>query len=167
MKEPKDNKNVTYNEQYQNEIIEGKKELCQNNKNIKNQQFENSPIINGLKNFFEIKKEIIFDLLCFSCNDKIHSYDDLKSHTKKNHNIFIDMNEITIICMECKRKFNLALIKDKLTNEQKSFIQSIIERYPICPKFLTQEEIYEIKYDNLVKEFSSGKYKKIIFMVGA
>jgi len=31
----------------------------------------------------------------------------------------------------------LALIKDKLTNEQKSFIQSIIERYPICPKFLT------------------------------
>ena len=77
------------------------------------------------------------------------------------------MNEVTIICMECKRKYNLVLIKDKLTNEQKFYIQSIIERYPIYPKFLTQEEIYEIKYNKLVKEFSSGKYKNIIFMVGA
>ena len=77
------------------------------------------------------------------------------------------MNEVTIICMECKRKFNLVLIKDKLTNEQKFYIQSIIERYPICPKFLTQEEIYEIKYNKFVKDFASGKYKNIIFMVGA
>ena len=67
--------------------------------------------------------------------------------------------------MECKRKFNLVLIKDKLTNEQKFYIQSIIERYPICPKFLTQEEIYEIKYNKFVKDFASGKYKNIIFMV--
>ena len=52
MKEPKDNKNVTYNEQYQNEIIEGKKELYQHIKNINKEQFENSPIINGLKIFF-------------------------------------------------------------------------------------------------------------------
>ena len=167
MKEPKDNKNVTYNEQYQSEITEGKTDLCQHIKGFTKEQFENSPIINGLKNFYEIKKEIIYDLLCFSCNDKIHTYDDLKSHKTKNHNIFIDMNEVTIICMECKRKFNLSLIKDKLTNEQKFYIQSIIERYPICPKFLTQEEIYEIKYNKFVKDFASGKYKNIIFMVGA
>ena len=69
--------------------------------------------------------------------------------------------------MECKRKFNLTLIKDNLSIEQKTYIQSIIERYPICPKFLTSEEIYEIKYNKFISDFSSGKFKKIIFMVGA
>ena len=47
----------------------------------------------------KIKKEIIFQLLCFNCTDKIHNYEELKNHTKKNHNIFIDLNEITIICI--------------------------------------------------------------------
>jgi len=63
MKEPKDNKNVTYNEQYQSEITEGKTDLCQHIKGFTKEQFENSPIINGLKNFYEIKKEIIYDLM--------------------------------------------------------------------------------------------------------
>ena len=115
----------------------------------------------------KIKKEIIFQLLCFNCTDKIHNYEELKNHTKKNHNIFIDLNEITIICMECKRKFNLTLIKEKLSLKQKIFIQTILERFPICPKFLTKEEIAEIKYNQLISDFSSGKYKNIIFMVGA
>ena len=63
MKEPKDNKNVTYNEQYQSEITEGKTDLCKHIKDFTKEQFENSPIINGLKNFYEIKKEIIYDLI--------------------------------------------------------------------------------------------------------
>ena len=116
-------------------------------------------IFKGLKDFMKIKKEIIFQLLCFNCTDKIHNYEELKSHTKKNHNIFIDLNEITIICMECKRKFNLTLIKEKLSLKQKIFIQTILERFPICPKFLTKEEIAEIKYNQLISDFSSGKYK--------
>ena len=159
--------NVTYNEQYQKDIIEKKDNLCQHIKDITKKQWDKSPFINGLKDFMKIKKEIIFQLLCFSCTDKIHSYEELKNHTSKKHNIFIDLNEITIICMECKRKFNLILIKDKLSIEQKIYIQKILERFPICPKFLTKEEISEIKYHKLISDFSSGKYKKIIFMVGA
>ena len=162
--EKKEKENITYNENYQKEILERKNDLCEYIKAITKEEFENSFIIKGLKDIYKIKKDVIFDLLCFSCDDKIKTYEELKSHTTKNHNIFIDMNELMIVCMECKRKFNLALIKDKLTIEQKTYIQSIIERFPICPKFLTPEEIYEIKYNRLVKDFSSGKYKNIIFL---
>ena len=165
--ENKGKENITYNENYQKEILERKNDLCEHIKAITKEEFENSPIIKGLKDIYKIKKDVIFDLLCFSCDDKIKTYEELKSHTTKNHNIYIDMNELMIVCMECKRKFNLTSIKDKLTIEQKTYIQSIIERFPICPKFLTPEEIYEIKYNRLVKDFSSGKYKNIIFMVGA
>ena len=159
--------NISYNEEYQKDIIERKNDLCQHIEDITKEEFENSPFIKGLKDFMKIKKEIIFQLLCFNCTDKIHNYEELKNHTKKNHNIFIDLNEITIICMECKRKFNLTLIKEKLSLKQKIFIQTILERFPICPKFLTKEEIAEIKYNQLISDFSSGKYKNIIFMVGA
>ena len=159
--------NVTYNEQYQKDIIERKDILCQHINNITKEQYDKSPFINGLKEFTNIKKEIIFELLCFSCTDKIHSYEELKNHTSKNHNIFIDLNEITIICMKCKRKFNITLVKDKLSIKQKIYIQTILERFPICPKFLTHEEISEIKYYKLISDFSSKKYKNIIFMVGA
>ena len=165
--EKKEKENITYNEEYQKEILERKNDLCEHINGITKEQWKKSPIIEGLKDIHKIKKDLIFDLLCFSCDEKMKTYEELKSHTTKNHNIFIDMNELMIVCMECKRKFNLTLIKDKLTTEQKTFIQSIIERFPICPKFLTPEEIFEIKYNKLVKDFSSGKYKNIIFMVGA
>ena len=162
-----DKENVTYNEQYKKDIVERKDNLCKHIKDITKEQFNKTPFINGLKEFMNIKKEIIFELLCFSCTDKIHSYEELKNHTSKNHNIFIDLNEITIICMECKRKFNIALIKDKLLINQKIYIQTISERIPINSQFLTKEEISEIKYYQLISDFSSGKYKNIIFMVGA
>ena len=32
---------------------------------------------------------------------------------------------------------------------------------------LTEEEIYEVKYDYFIKDFIKGKFKKILFMVGA
>ena len=167
IKEKISKENITYNEQYQKEINKIKNDLCKHILDIKNEQWEKSHIINGLKDFLNIKADIFYDLLCFFCNDKIHTYEALKSHTNKQHKIFININELTIICMECKSKFSLLLIKDKLTIEQKAFIESIIERYPLCKKFLNDEEILKIKYDKFITNLSYGKYKKIIFMVGA
>ena len=161
------NENISNNEKYKKQVRENKNDLCQHIKNITKDELNNSSITNGLKDFFETKTQINFDLLCIFCNDKIHNYEEFENHTIKGHDIFIDLNELNIICMKCKNKSNIIFIKDKLSFEQKYYIQSIIERFPICPKFLTPEEIYEIKYNKLIKEFSSGKYKNIIFMIGA
>ena len=167
IKEKRDKENITYNEQYQKEIMERRTDLCQNIKDIKDEQWKKSPFIQGVKDFFDIKQDIIYDLICFSCGIKLHTYDELKSHTNNQHNFFIDLNELTIICMECKRKFKLIMVKDKLSIEQKIYIQAINERCPINSKFLTEEEIFECKYNELISDFSFEKYKKIVFMVGA
>ena len=170
LKEEKAKKeNITYSEQYQNEIEEKcEEDLCQHIKNLTKEDWEKSPFIKVVNDYVKIKEEIIFDLLCFSCDNKIHIFDELKSHhNNKKHNIYIDLNELSIICMECKSKFSINVIKDKLTLEQKTSLGLIIERFPICPKFLTEEEIFQIKYNKFISNFISGKYKNIIFMVGA
>ena len=167
--EKKEKENVTYNEIYQKEIIEKKSEddLCDHIKNMTKNDWENSPNINGLNSYVK-KSEIIFDILCFSCEEKLNTYSKLQSHkSSKNHNIYLDLNEVNIICMECKLKFNINLIKDKLSINQKILIQTILDTFPIRPKFLTNEEKYDIKYNKFVNDFASGKYKNIIFMVGA
>ena len=90
--------NITYDKKYINKIMESNDVLCQHIKDISKEQWENSPFTKGLKDFNKIKKEINFDLLCFSCDYKIHTYDDMKSHANGKHNIFIDLNELTLIC---------------------------------------------------------------------
>lgn len=69
--------------------------------------------------------------------------------------------------MKCKLKSGLIILRDKLTSEQKKSIQQLIEKNPIPPNFLSKEEIYDLKYNQFVEDFMSGKFKKIIFMVGA
>ena len=165
--EKQENEKVTLKEEYQKEIKENNKELCHHIKNINKEQWEKISFTKELKQFHTTKKKNTFNFMCFSCSDKINTYEELKSHSANNHNIFINISELTIVCMKCKEKFNMNLIKDKLSSEQKIIIQSIIEDFPDYPKFLTEEEIYEIKYNQLISDFISGKYKKIIFMVGA
>ena len=167
--EKKTKKNVTYDEAYQDEIKDKtKKGLCPHVEDVTEEEWEKSPFINGVKDFIKINKDMVYPLLCFSCTDKIYNYDGLNyHHTNNKHHIFMDLNELFIVCMECNCKFNMNLIKDKLTLEQKASIGIVIQRFPITPKFLTSEEIFEIKYKRFIKEFIKGKYKKIIFMVGA
>ena len=69
--------------------------------------------------------------------------------------------------MKCKLKSGLIILKDKLTSEQKKSIQQLIEKYPKHPTFLSEKEIYDLKYNQFIEDFLSGKFKKIIFMVGA
>ena len=161
--------NTTYDQKYIDEIKEmnNEDELCQHIKNLTQENFENAQLSLALNKYVE-KADIIFDILCVSCGEKIDIYDDLKAHkATKEHNIYLNLNDFTIICMECKQKFSISFIKDKLPLKQKINIQIIIDHFPIRPKFLTKEEIFEIKYDGFVNRFISGKYKKIIFMVGA
>jgi len=69
--------------------------------------------------------------------------------------------------MKCKLKSGLIILKDKLNSEQKKSIQQLKEKYPKHPTFLSEEEIYNLKNNQLVEDFMSGKFQKIIFMVGA
>ena len=161
--------NITYAEKYVQEIVEknSEEDLCDHIKNLTKEDFAKSPVIKGLT-LYTKKVDIIFGIICFSCNKIFHNYAKLNSHkNEQNHNIYFDLNEVAIVCLECKQKHNLIFVKDKLSIEQKAAIESIIEKYPICPKFLTKEEIFEIKYNKLVNNFINGKYKNIIFMVGA
>ena len=156
------------NEEYQKEIKANNNDLCQHIKGLTTEQWEKSLFAEELKLFYRNNKKTNFNLLCFSCNDKINTYNDLKSHSEKNnHIIFINLYELTIICMKCKEKFHFNLIKNNLSLNQKIIIQTITESSPYYPKFLKKEEIYQIKYNQLINDFISGKYKKIIFMVGA
>ena len=161
--------NVTYYQKYIDEIkeINDEEQLCQHIKNLTQENFENAQLSSILNEYVE-KADIIFDILCISCGEKIKKYDDMENHkATKEHSIYLNLNDFSIICMECKQKFSISYVKDKLPIKQKINIQKIIDHFPLRPKFLTKEEIFKIKYDDFVNRFISGKYKKIIFMVGA
>ena len=169
LEKEKKKENTTYDQKYIDEIKEMNNEddLCQHIKNLTQENFENAQLSSNLNKYVE-KADIIFDILCASCGEKIKEYDDLKNHkATKEHNIYLNLNDFGIICMECKHKFSISFIKDKLPLKQKINIQMIIDHFPLRPKFLTKEEIFKIKYDDFVNRFISGKYKNIIFMVGA
>ena len=162
-------KNMTYDEKYLEEIkeINDEEELCKHIKNLTKENFTNEQFSSKL-NLYGDNTNNIFDILCVSCGEKIKLYNKLKNHNATSgHNIYLNLNDLSVICMECKKKFNIVFIKDKLPLIQKIYIQTIIDQYPIKPKFLTKEEIFEIKYESFIDNFKNGKYKKIIFMVGA
>ena len=100
-----------------------------------------------MKTYIKKKKELMYDVLCFSCNEKFNTYDKLNSHFEsKNHNFYIDLNDLNMICMKCKLKSGLIILRDKLTSEQKKSIQQLIEKRPIPPTFLSKEEIVQADY---------------------
>jgi len=167
-KKEKGSISILSDEKYKKEIHLNKTGLCQHINNITKEEWEKGEFINEVKTYIKKKEEIIYDILCFSCSEKFNSYDKLNSHFEsKNHNFYIDLNDLNMICMKCKLKSGLIILRDKLTSEQKKSIQQLIEKWPIPPTFLSKEEIYNLKYKQFVEEFISGKFKKIIFMVGA
>jgi hypothetical protein len=84
------------------------------------------------------------------------------------HILFINFIDFTIICKECESKYNLDLMNH--LKKYRIIFQILSEKnLDISKKLqkLTTNEIYEIKYDYLIKDFIKGKFKKILFMVGA
>ena len=170
VKEEEENKkNMTYDQKYIDDIKEMKSEddLCQHIKDLTQENFKDTQLFLKLKKYAE-KGDYMFDILCISCGEGIKFYHDLKNHkATKEHNIYLNLNEFSILCTDCKQKFSITFIKDKLPLKLKIYIQIIIDHFPLRPKFLTKEEIFQIKYLNFVNKFKAGGYKNIIFMVGA
>ena len=132
------------------------------------QHIQNEEIINEL-NPEKIKKNDSYKCLCLSCGEIINSLESINNHYKnKNHKIFINFEKSIIICNECNAQYDLKLLKD--IKKYKILFQ-ILKEYGIIfsldSKFLTKEEIYEVKYNKFTNNFKKGKFKKILFMVGA
>ena len=160
---------ITLDDKYKREIHRNKEGICEHINNITKEEWEKAEFINGVNEYIPKKDVFIYDILCFICNEKFNTYDDINNHfTTKKHDFYIDLNDLKMICMECKIYSSLLLLKEnKLTAEQKKSIQMLLEKIPLPPPFLTFEEIFEIKYNKFIEDFTSGKFKNIIFMVGA
>ena len=155
-----------------NLVLENKKELCSHIKE------EN--IINSFKYYLETflkstinmsqqyKDKIIFIGLCLICGDKIDSPEDLNKHLNaQKHKLYINLLDYTIVCMECKSKYNVELMDDIKYRILFQYLNEKDLNLPKETKLLTKEEIHNIKYQKIINEFKNKKFSKILFMVGA
>ena len=163
------NKNDEKNNKYLK--IENKKEICSH---IKNEEITNDYKESFKDNFqFTIKmidkfrKRMDFVGICLKCGERL--YDNLEEHFNQNkHKLYVNILDLTIICMECKSKYYFEYMND--FKKYKYLFQYLYEYDSDLPKevqLLTKEEINEIKYNALIKNFKNKKYSKILFMVGA
>jgi len=153
-------------------LFENKNEICMHIKdekiiNVFNDSLETYFKI-ALRNLQNNKDDIIFAGVCLICGDRIDNLDSLDKHyNAQKHKLYINLLDFTIICMECKNKYNLDLMNDK---KYRILFQYLYEKEIELPnqiKLLTKEEIYQIKYHNLINDFINKKFSKILFMVGA
>ena len=165
--------NLIIKEEIKGELfLENKKELCSHIKD------EN--IINSFKDYLETffkstikllqqyKDKMIFTGLCLICGDKIYYPKDLHKHfNAQKHKLYINLLDFTIICMECKSKYNIELMDDIKYRILFQYLNEKGLNLPKEAKLLTKEEIHNIKYQKIINEFKNKKFSKILFMVGA
>ena len=159
---------ITKNEKYIKEITnEGY--LCKHLQDITNKECDKSLFIYTINNYLEENKTVqIYNIICFTCGEEFDDIDKLYLHNTTNkHKYYIDLNDVKIICMDCKKKYKFKFLSKKLNYEQKIPLEKIAEKTSELSTFLTPKEIYDLKYQKFVDDFTNNKYKNIIFMVGA
>ena len=156
-------------------MFENKKEICSHIKDEK--------IIKEFKDYLEtfIKSTIKlyndkpkdkmnenFCGLCLICGDRLDSLLDLDKHVNaQKHILYINFCDLTIICMECKSKYDIGLIDILKYRILFQYLDEKGANLPNNTKLLTTEEIYNIKYQKIIDNFKNNKFSKILFMVGA
>ena len=115
------------------------------------------------------KDKVKFAGICLNCGNRVVSLEDLNEHyNTEKHKLYINLLENKIVCMECKSCYNLELMND--LKQYRIIFQKLREKNLELPKevkLLTEKEIYEIKYQNLIIDFKNKRFSKILFMVGA
>ena len=109
---------------------------------------------------------------CVSCGEIYCQNQCLKTHIneekdeKKKHNIFLSLNlkqmTIKIYCESCK---SLIFDNNNKLNELLQYLNEIYFKKNQCNLF-TEKEISEKKY-NMFLNLLNGKFKNVLFMVGA
>jgi NAD-dependent SIR2 family protein deacetylase len=159
---------ITQDEKYKNEIKD-EYDLCQHLKDITNEECNKSLFVNTINNYLEKNiKNPVYNIICFTCGEEFDNLSKLNiHHDETKHKYYINLNDMKIICMDCKKKFKLKFIRKKLNLSQKISLEKISEKTVEISVFLTPKEIYDLKYQKFVEDFAKGKYKNMIFMVGA
>ena len=154
-------------------IFNDKKEICLH--------IKDEDIINDFKDylntFFKVglpmmmnhKDKNIFGGFCLVCGDRLDNLESLDEHyNEQKHKLFINLLDFTVICMECKSKYDFVLMND--LKKYRIIFQRLTEKELKLPKevkLLTKEEIFKIKYEKFINDFKNNKFKSILFMVGA
>ena len=154
-------------------IFNGKKEICSHIKdeNIINdfKDYVNTFFKVGLLMMMNHKDKNIFDGLCLVCGDRLDNLESLNEHyNKQKHKLLMNLLDFTVICMECKSKYDFVLMND--LEKYRIIFQRLTEKELKLPKevkLLTKEEIFKIKYEKFINDFKKNKFKSILFMVGA
>ena len=151
--------------------FKNEKDLCSHilNDEIKNELNEDFDYFKEtMKIVQNLMKDEKYVCLCLSCVKRVKNLDDLNKHFDKHkHRLYLNLINWTIICKECKSEFNYTLVNNIL--KYRIFFHLLYEKNMALPKvnLLSEEEVYKIKYNKLVKKFKDKKYSKILFMVGA
>ena len=172
----KENKNNEENNEddLKNKLIfNDKKEICSH--------IKDEDIINDFKDylntFFKVglpmlmknKDKNTFGGLCLVCGDRLDNLESLNEHyNEQKHKLFTNLLDFTVICMECKSKYDFVLMND--LKKYRILFQLLSEKELNLPKevkLLTKEEIFKIKYEKLINKFKNNEFKSILFMVGA
>ena len=114
------------------------------------------------------KNDMVFAGICLICGDKLDNDNYEEHYNSQNHKLYMNLLDFTIVCMECKSKYKMELVND--FKKYRILNQYLYENDVVLPKEikqLTNEEIFEIKYQNLIQNFKDKKFSKILFMVGA
>ena len=153
--------------------LKEQKEICSHIKdvNIINKFDENLEtfFISTFKLLLKYKDKVKCAGICLICGNRVDNLEDLDKHyNEEKHKLYINLLENNIICMECKFCYKLELMND--FKQYRVIFQKLKEKELELPKevkLLTDKEIYEIKYQNLVQDFKNKRFSKILFMVGA
>ena len=153
-------------------LLESKKEICSHIKNEKIIQSFNE----YLNDYFELivnslpkpADKINFFGLCLICGERLDNLKELDKHFNEHkHILYINFFEFTIICLECKSKYDIGLIDDIKYKILFHLLYAKGVKLPDNIQSLIIKEIHDIKYKNLTDNFKNNKYSKILFMVGA
>ena len=111
---------ITQDEKYKNEII-SESYICQHLQDITIEECDKSLFVNTVNSYLEkSKNDQAYNIICFTCGEEFSNIDKLYLHnTSTQHKYYIDLNDIKIICMDCKKKFKFKYLKKKLNITQK------------------------------------------------
>ena len=113
-------------------------------------------------------KDTNYVCLCLSCMETLSYYDNINKHYDKDkHKLYLNIIQWNIICKECNSQFHYSLVNNIL--KYRILFHLLNEKNMALPKvnLLSNDEVFDVKYNKFVKNIKDKKYSKILFMVGA
>ena len=153
------------------EFLEEKKELCShvlNDETFNEDNFEYHKLVE-FRGLIKVRIHIQNVYFCLKCMKVILSKEELdKYYSEQKHRLFINFKTWKIVCLECKSQYDISLI-EKIPKYR--IICTLLNETELTPPnknlILTENEIYQYKYDKIKNKLIDKKYSNILFMVGA